>query len=157
MQLETPEDRLKIAGIDLPLPPKAVSNYAPWSKTGNLIYTSGQLPWISGELMFEGKLGSSLTDEQGYQACRLSALNAIAQLKDAVGDLNKVTQIVRVEGVLNVAINSGWSGQPKALDGASDVINEVFAERGLHTRMVYSNHEMPLDCASLIWLIAEVE
>ncbi|MCG9661266.1 RidA family protein [Vibrio mediterranei] len=154
-----PEERLHLLKIELPKAPKAVSNYEPIVQTGNLIMTSGQLPWIEGRLMYEGQLGhgGELTDEQGYSSCRLSALNAIAQLKEHLGDLNRVKRIVRIVGVLNVNPMSRWTEQPKVLDGASDIINDVFGERGRHSRMISSNSCMPLDCTSLIYLYAEVE
>jgi enamine deaminase RidA (YjgF/YER057c/UK114 family) len=153
----TPETRLEDLGIDLPSAAKAVASYVPVQQTGNLVYTSGQLPWINGELKYSGQLGGELTDEEGYQACRLSALNAISQLKRHLGDLSRVKKIVRLEGVLNVQSGSRWTGQPKVLDGASDLINIVFEEQGLHSRMIYSNSAMPLDCACLVSLIAEVD
>nr|WP_320136093.1 RidA family protein [uncultured Amphritea sp.] len=154
-----PESQLKRLGIDLPPAPDAVSNYEPIVQTGNLLLTSGQLPWVDGNLKYAGQLGEGgeRTDEDGYQACRLSALNAVAQLKKHLGDLNRVKQIVRVEGVLNVHPMSRWTGQPTALDGASDIINEIFGEKGRHSRMINSNSAMPLDCTSLIYVYAEVE
>ncbi|OMH36218.1 RidA family protein [Motiliproteus sp. MSK22-1] len=155
----TPESRLTSLGFELPDAPDAVSNYAPLVQSGSIVYTSGQLPWIDGELKYGGQLGQGgeRSDEDGYQACRLSALNAVAQLKKHLGELSRVKQIVRVEGVLNVKCDSRWTGQPKALDGASDLINAVFGEQGRHSRMVNSNSAMPLDCTSLIYIYAEVE
>ena len=84
------EDKLTELGITLPEAPAAVAAYQPWIRTGNLIFTSGQLPWRDGEIAFAGKLGSEVSDEDGYQAARQCALNAIAQLKAATGDLEKV-------------------------------------------------------------------
>jgi enamine deaminase RidA (YjgF/YER057c/UK114 family) len=150
----TPEQRLAALGLELPPVAGAVANYVPWAITGTLLMTSGQLPWIAGDLKYKGKIGRDLSPEQGYEACKLSTLNAIAQLKDALGSLDKVQRIIRLEGTLNIA--TGFNGHPKVLNGASDLINAVFAERGRHTRMIYANHEMPLDCASLIVLFAEV-
>ncbi|HEY1748004.1 MAG TPA: RidA family protein [Xanthobacteraceae bacterium] len=150
----TPDQRLQKLGITLPPAAGAVGDYAPTGIVGNLMMTSGQLPWIAGDLKFKGKIGSDLTVEQGYQAFRLSALNAVAQLKAALGSLDRVKQIVRLEGTLNCA--PGFTDQPSALDGASRVINEIFGPRGRHTRMVYSNNEMPKDCATLVVLYAEI-
>jgi hypothetical protein len=116
--------------------------------------TSGQLPWIAGDLKFKGKIGTDLSIEQGYQAFRLSALNAISQIRKALGSLDRVRQIVRLEGTLGCA--AGFTDQPSVLDGASHVVNEVFGPRGRHTRMVYSNHAMPMDCPTLVVLFAEV-
>jgi enamine deaminase RidA (YjgF/YER057c/UK114 family) len=149
-----PEERLRNLGIELPPAPPAVGDYAPAIVTGNLLMTSGQLPWIAGDLKFKGKIGAELSVEQGYQAFRLSALNAISQIKKAFGSLDRVRRIVRLEGTLGCA--PGFTEQPAVLNGASHVVNEIFGPRGLHTRMVYSNNEMPLDCATLVVLFAEV-
>jgi enamine deaminase RidA (YjgF/YER057c/UK114 family) len=149
-----PEERLRNLGIELPPAPPAVGDYAPAIVTGNLLMTSGQLPWIAGDLKFKGKIGAELSVEQGYQAFRLSALNAISQIKKAFGSLDRVRRIVRLEGTLGCA--PGFTEQPAVLNGASHVVNEIFGSRGLHTRMVYSNNEMPLDCATLVVLFAEV-
>jgi len=149
-----PEERLRALGIELPPAPKPVGAYAATVITGNLLMTSGQLPWIAGDLKFKGKIGRELNIEQGYQAFRLSALNAIAQLRAALGSLDRVARIVRLEGTLGCA--PGFTDQPLVLDGASDIVNQVFGPRGLHSRMVYSNNEMPLDCATLVVLYAEV-
>lgn len=151
----TPEQRLEKLGLKLPPVPSAVGDYEPWVKVGNIIYTSGQLPWIDGDLKFVGKMGAELTTDDGYQAFRLSALNAIAQLKSAVGELSKIKRIIRVEGSANSSPD--FTEQPQALNGASHLINEVFGQKGRHTRMIYSDPAMCLDCATLIVLWAEVE
>ena len=93
--------------------------------------------------------------DQGYAACRLAALNAIAQLKDAVGELSRIRQIYRLEGVLNVA--EDFHDHPKALDGASDLLVELFNERARHTRMIWSNPVMPMDGFCLVYLFAEID
>lgn len=98
--------------------------------------------------VFKGKIGKDLTPEQGYEACKLSTLNAIAQLKSTLGELSRVVRFVRLEGVLNVA--PGFTDHAKALNGASDLINQIFGAAGAHTRMIYSNPEMPFNCASLV-------
>lgn len=150
----TPEERLAALGVALPPVPGAVGDYAPWVITGNLLMTSGQLPWVNGELKYVGKIGSDLTVEEGYQAFRLSALNVIAQLKSAVGELSRIRRIVRLEGSLNCA--PGFIDQGTALNGASHMINQTFGEKGLHTRMVYSDPEMVMNCATLVSVYAEV-
>lgn len=152
--VETPEQRLRQSGLTLPPVASAVANYAPWVISGGIVYTSGQLPWIDGKLLYKGKIGTDLTSEQGYEACRLSCLNAISQLKDALGELSRVKQIVRLEGTLGVG--AGYQDHPKALNGASDLLNDIFGARGRHTRMIYTNPEMPLGCASLVVLWAEI-
>ena len=151
----TPEDRINKLGLALPPPAAAVANYVPWAITGNLVMTSGNLPWRDGKLVYVGKIGRELTGEQGYLSCQLSCLNAIAQLRDALGTLSKVKRIVRLEGTMGVDEN--FKDHPKCLNGASDLINTVFEERGQHTRMIYTNPAMPLDCTSLVVLYAEIE
>jgi enamine deaminase RidA (YjgF/YER057c/UK114 family) len=154
--MTTAEQRLKNLGHELPPAPGAVAAYEPWAIVGNMVYTSGQLPWRDGKtLLFKGRIGADLTVEQGFAACQLATLNAIAQLKAALGDLERVRRIVRIEGSLNVAPGAGAT-TPKVLNGASELVNAVFGERGRHTRMIYTMTEMPLDAACLIVLWAEV-
>ncbi len=148
------EDMLRRLGIALPAAPAAVGAYVPWVRTGNLIVTSGQLPWQDGKLAFTGKLGTDLGVEQGYQAARICAINAIAQLKAAVGDLEKVRQIVRLEGYVHSG--PGFRDHPKVLNGASDLLNEVFGPRGRHARTALGINEMPLDAAVQLGIWAEV-
>jgi enamine deaminase RidA (YjgF/YER057c/UK114 family) len=153
--VRTPEQRLADLGLSLPPPPGAVANYEPWVITGNLVMTSGNLPWRDGKLAYVGKIGREISSEDGYKSCQLSCLNALAQIKQAVGELTKVRRIVRLEGVLGVA--EGYKDHPKCLNGASDLVNRMFEERGRHTRMLYTNPVMPLDCTSLVILFAEIE
>jgi enamine deaminase RidA (YjgF/YER057c/UK114 family) len=150
----SPEERLRVLGIELPPAAPPVGDYVPTIIVGNLLLMSGQVPWIAGDLKFKGKIGAELNVEQGYQAFRLSALNAISQIRKALGSLDRVKQIVRLEGTMGCA--PGFQDQARVLDGASNVVNQVFGPRGRHTRMVYSNNEMPMDCATLVVLFAEV-
>jgi enamine deaminase RidA (YjgF/YER057c/UK114 family) len=151
----TAEERLKSLGLELPPPAKAVASYEPWVISNGMLYTSGQLPWVAGDLRYKGKIGGALSADEGYLACQLAALNAISQLKDALGSLDKVRRIVRIEGVLNAAPD--LSETPAVLNGASHLVSEVFLERGRHTRMLYTNPQMPLDCACLIVFWAEID
>ena len=151
----TPEARLAALKLELPPVPDAVGDYAPWCITGNLLMTSGQLPWIDGVLQFEGQVGTDLTLQQGYDAFRLSALNVVAQLKSALDDLGRVKRVVRLEGSINAA--PGFTEQPAALNDASHLINQVFGKKGLHTRMIYSDPCMCLNCPTLVCVYAEVE
>jgi enamine deaminase RidA (YjgF/YER057c/UK114 family) len=150
----TPEDRLAELGIELPEAPPAVGAYVPWARTGNLVVTSFQLPWRAGELAYTGKLGAGLTTEDGYAAARLCALNGIAQLKQAAGALERVTQIVRVEG--HVGCSPDFTEIPAVLNGASDLVNDVFGERGRHTRTALGHVVMPLGAAVMIGFWAEI-
>lgn len=151
----TPEERLAALGLELPKVAGAVGDYEPWVEVNGIIYTSGQLPWIDGEMKFTGPLGSELTTKQGYQSFRTSTLNAIAQLKSAVGELSKIKRIVRVEG--SVQASADFTEQPEALNGASHLINDVFGEKGRHSRMIFSDPGMCLNCTTLVVLWAQIE
>ena len=147
-------DNLARLGLAVPPPPGAVSNYDTWSRTGNLIVTSGQLPWENGEMRFSGKLGAEVTLEQGYEAARLATLNGIAQLQQASGDLERIARIVRAEG--NVHCAPGFRDHPAVLDGCSDLLVAVFEERGRHTRTALGIAEMPLNACVQISFWAEI-
>lgn len=148
-------DRLKELGIVVPPAPGAVAAYLPWVRTGSLVFTSGQLPWRDGKIAYSGRLGAELTVEDGYQAARQCALNALAQLQAAAaGDLENIRRIVRIEGYVHCA--PGFRGHPQVLNGASDLFNAVFGPRGEHARLAVGISEMPLDAAVQITVTAEV-
>jgi enamine deaminase RidA (YjgF/YER057c/UK114 family) len=149
------ERQLKKLGIELPPAPKPVGAYVTVIRTGNLVITSGQLPWKGDRLAYTGKLGMDLTVEQGYEAARLAGLNAIAQLKSILGDLDKVGQILRLEGFVHCG--PGFRQHPQVLNGASELLNAVFGEKGRHTRTAVGIHEMPLDSPVQLIVWAEVE
>ena len=151
----SPEEKLLELEITLPEAPAAVANYVPWIQTGSLLMTSGQLPWLNGEIQYAGKCGSDLSVEDGYEAARLCAINAIAQLKAASGDLSKISKILRLEG--NVHSAAGFQGQPQVLNGASDLMFAVFGERGRHTRTALGINEMPLNAAVQLSVFVEIE
>jgi enamine deaminase RidA (YjgF/YER057c/UK114 family) len=148
------ESRLQALGLQLPEAPKPVGAYVAVLRTGNLVVTSGQLPWVGPRLLYTGKLGAGLTVQQGYEAARVCALNALAQLKAALGDLDRVRQIVRLEGYVHCG--PGFREHPQVLNGASELLNAVFGDRGLHTRTALGIHEMPLDAPVQLVVWAEV-
>lgn len=152
--MSTAENRLKNHGHDLPVAPAAVGNYVPAIRTGNLVLTSGQIPTVGKEVVFQGKVGHELTEEQGYNAARLCALNALAQIKALVGSLDRVVRIVRVEGYVQSA--AGFSRQPAVINGASDLLVEAFGDFGKHTRMAVGVSELPLNAAVELAVWAEV-
>jgi enamine deaminase RidA (YjgF/YER057c/UK114 family) len=149
------EERLKEMGIALPEAPAPVAAYVSVVRTGNLVVTSGQLPWQDGRIVHPGKLGVEVGDEQGYEAARVCAINAIAQLKLAVGDLDKIERIVRVEGYVHSG--AGYRGHPQVLNGASELLAEVFGDAGKHTRTALGINEMPLDAPVQLVVWAEVQ
>jgi enamine deaminase RidA (YjgF/YER057c/UK114 family) len=147
--------RLRELGIELPPPPKPVGAYVTVIRSGNLVITSGQLPWQDGKLAYTGKLGTHLTTEQGYAAARIAGINALAQIHSVLGDLDKVRQIVRLEGYVHCGPD--FRDHPQVLNGCSELLVSVFGERGKHTRTAVGIHEMPLDSPVQLIVWAEVE
>lgn len=149
------EKQLRQLNLELPPAPKPVGAYVTVIRSGNLVVTSGQLPWKGDRLAYTGKLGTDLSVQQGYEAARLAGLNAIAQLKLVLGDLDKVRQILRLEGFVHCG--PGFRQHPQVLDGASDLLNAVFGAKGKHTRTAVGIHEMPLDSPVQLIVWAEVD
>src|SRR5262245_21888925 len=139
------EQRLTELGIELPQAPAPAGNYQPWVFAGNLLFLSGQLPILNGKPQFTGQVGADLTEEQGYAAARLSALNVLAQIRLALGGFERLEGLVHVEG--HVASAAGWNNVPKVLNGASDLFMSVLGERGNHTRSAFSPPRLPLNFA----------
>ncbi|WP_022728335.1 RidA family protein [Fodinicurvata sediminis] len=151
----TVDARLTDLGIEIATPAAPVANYVGFVTTGNLVFVSGQLPLKEGKLQYEGRLGESVSLEEGQAAARLCAVNIIAQLKAACdGDLDRVKRIVRLGGFVNSV--PGYKDQPKVINGASDLMAEVFAEAGTHCRAAVSAGALPLDAAVEIDAIAEI-
>lgn len=148
------ENRLKKLGISLPEAPEPVGSYRPWKLSGNLLFISGQLPMVSGKLMDTGKLGLNIDVEKGREAARLAALNALAQAKAALGNLDQITQCVRIAGFINSA--PGFTDHPAVLNGASDLLVEVFGEKGRHTRVAVGVCELPMDAPVEVEFLFEV-
>ena len=148
------EARMVKLGVELPAAPAAVGSYLPVLRTGNLVVTSGQLPFVGKEIVFAGKLGEKLHEDEGRNAARLCVINALAQIKACIGDLDRVRRIVRLEGYVHSA--SGFTGQPHVLNGASELLVEIFGEAGRHTRTAVGVNELPLNAAVELILWAEV-
>ncbi len=140
--------------IKLPDPPKPAGSYVPAIRVGNLVYLSGQIPFVDGEIKFQGKLGKDVGLEQGYQAARVCGLNALSALKEEIGNLEKVRRIVRLSGYVNST--DDFIDQSRVVNGASEVMSEVFGELGLHTRIAIGASSLPLNAAVEIDLIVEV-
>ena len=149
------EKRLSELGHTVPTAPEAVGFYVPVIRMGNLVVTSGQLPVVGKELMFKGKVGIALREEEAFHAARMCALNALAQIKACVGDLDRVTRIVRVEGFVQSA--DGFSKQPQVINGASELLVQAFGDAGKHTRIAVGVNELPLNAAVELVVWAEVK
>ena len=147
------EEKLKRLGLTLPDAPPPAANYKRCVRVGNLAFFSGQLPWKDGKMRYAGHVGSELTDGEGYQAARLCALNALAQIKAEFGSFDPLEMLVRVEGHVNSA--PGWTGHPQVLNGASDLFAEVLGERAGHARTALGHNELPLNAAvELVFIVA---
>ena len=151
----TVEEKLRQMGLELPEPPKPVASYLPCVRTGNLLFVSGQVPREKGVLRFSGHLGGNLNVEDGRQAARLCALNALSAVKQELGTLDRVRRIVKLTGF--VASAAGFTDQPKVVDGASVFLAELFGERGQHARAAVGVNELPLGSAVELEIIVEVE
>ncbi len=150
-----PEAKLAELGITLPEPPKPVANYVNGVRTGNLIFLAGKGPKYPDGRELRGKLGADLTIEQGYEGARQTAINQMAVLKDMLGDLKKVKRLVKVLGMVNSDPN--FVDQPKVINGFSDLMVEVFGDRGKHARAAVGMATLPRGQAVEIELIVEVE
>ncbi|MFG1697087.1 RidA family protein [Nonomuraea sp. NPDC049309] len=150
----TPEQKLEELGYTLPPPVTPVGSYLPTVRTGDLLYTSGQVPILEGKLHQTGKLGADLGVDEGKAAARQCVLNALAALKAELGDLSRVRRIVKV--VVFVASAPDFVEQPQVANGASDLLAEVFGEAGRHARSAVGVAALPLDAPVEVELIAEV-
>ncbi|MBL8670152.1 MAG: RidA family protein [Alphaproteobacteria bacterium] len=146
--------RLKDLGIVLPQVAKPVANYVPWVVTGNLVFVSGQVTFKDGKLEWLGKVGREYSIEQGAQAARQVGLNILAALKGAVGDLDRIARIVKLVGFVNAPPE--FTDHPKVINGCSDLMVEVFGEKGKHTRVALGAAALPANCAVEIDCIAEI-
>ena len=145
--------RLAELGIELPEVAKPLASYVPAVRSGNLVYTSGQLPMQAGKLAATGKLGDDVTPEQGKGLARICTLNALAAVDSLVG-IDAVTQVVKVVGF--VASAPGFNGQPGVVNGASHLLAEVFGDHGSHARSAVGVAELPLDSPVEVELVVEV-
>ncbi|MGI8549733.1 MAG: RidA family protein [Dehalococcoidia bacterium] len=148
------DQRLQELGISLPAAPKPLAVYIPAVRSGNLLFISGQLPTENGKLPETGKLGGGVSIEQGQAAARRAALNALAIAKDMLGSLDQVTRVVRLTG--HVASAEGFTQQPSVVNGASELLGQIFGEQGKHARLALGAAELPLGAPVEIELILEV-
>jgi len=145
--------RLGELGVVLPQVAAPLASYVPAVRTGNLVYTSGQLPLEAGKLAGTGKVGDEVSPDQGKAMARICALNALAAV-DALVGIDAVRQVVKVVGF--VASAPGFNGQPSVVNGASDLLAEVFGDSGAHARSAVGVSELPLDAPVEVELIVEV-
>lgn len=155
MQAQTPEERIKAKGIVLTTPSAPVANYVNVVRVGNLLYLAGKGPGKPDGSYVTGKVGKDLTIEQGYEAARLAAISHLSVLKAELGDLNKVKRIVKVLGMVHCT--DDFKDQPKVINGYSDLMVEIFGEKGKHARSAVGMNSLPLGIAVEVEVIVEVE
>jgi enamine deaminase RidA (YjgF/YER057c/UK114 family) len=149
------ESRIKVIGLSLPEVPKPVAAYIPAKQSGNLVFTAGQLPIVNGEMFSKGLLGQDVEVDEANKAARICTLNALAAIKGVIGDLDRIKQIVRVVGY--VASVPTFTRQPAVVNGASELLLEIFGENGKHARSAVGMAVLPLNASVEIELTVEVE
>lgn len=148
------EEKLSQMGWELPEAPAPAGAYVPCVQTGNLVFVSGQIPRVKGEVRYRGHVGSELSVEDGVKAAQICALNALSALKKEVGSLDAIRRIVKVSGF--VASAPGFHQQPKVIDGASMLLAELYGDKGLHARAAVGVNELPLGVAVELEMIVEL-
>ena len=147
------EEKIRALGLKLPAATKPLAAYVPTVKTGNLVFCSGQLPMETGKLSFLGKIGKDLTLEQGQKAAELCLLNALAAIKAEIGDLDKISKVVRLNGFVNSA--DGFTDQHLVVNRASELLVQILGDKGKHSRIAVGVAELPLGAGVELDLIVE--
>ena len=151
----TPEEKLTAKGLVLPPPPAPIANYVRAVRSGSMVYVAGTGPDRDGAPLWRGKVGREYSVEQGYQAAQSCALNMLASLKEEIGELSKVKRIVKLLGMVNVEPEFG--DQPKVINGASDLLVELFGDKGKHARSAVGMGSLPMRIPVEIEMIVEVD
>lgn len=151
---QSPEQRLAALGLSLPAVTTPLAAYVPALRTGNLVYTAGQLPLAEGQLLAAGKVGDQVSATEAAALARTCALNALAAAASVAGGLSAIRRIVKVTGF--VASAPGFTGQPQVINGASELLLEVFGDAGRHARSAVGVAVLPMDAPVEVELIAEV-
>jgi enamine deaminase RidA (YjgF/YER057c/UK114 family) len=152
--MSTPEERLAEMGLAVPEVAAPVAAYVPAVRSGDQIFTSGQLPMRSGELLAKGKVGTEVTEEEAYACAQQCALNAIAAISSQVGDLSLVQRVVKV--VVFVASSPDFTRQPQVANGASELFGSVFGDAGQHARSAVGVAVLPLDAPVEVEVVVEL-
>ena len=147
------EEKIKELGIELPTPPTPAGSYIPVTKTGNLLFISGQIPMENGKVVFSGKVSDNNLDV-AQKSARMCAINILAQIKKEIGELDKVSKIVRLTGFVNSSPE--FTQHPKVINAASDLIFEIFGDKGKHSRIAVGVASLPLGSMTEIDAIIEI-
>jgi len=147
------EEKIKSIGVSLPIPPNPAGSYIPVVKSGNLLFVSGQIPMEDGKVSFTGKVSDANID-MAQKSARICVINILAQLKKELGDLEKISRIVRLSGFVNSVPE--FTQHPKVINAASDLLYEIFGECGKHTRIAVGVSSLPLNSMTEIDAIVEI-
>ena len=150
------EENIKNLGLNIPELPKALANYVPYKIVGKTMYISGQAPVKNGELIYKGKVGSDISVEDGIEAARLCVINIIAAVKTGLeGDWSKLDSFVKLTGFVNC--QDDFTDQPKIINGASDMLVDIFGDQGRHARVAVGSNALPLGIAVEIDAIVQLK
>jgi enamine deaminase RidA (YjgF/YER057c/UK114 family) len=149
------DEKLKELGIVLPKVARPMASYAPAVLSGTYVFVSGQLPMVEGKLKAEGKVGREVSVDEARECARISALNCLAAVRDIAGNLDRIRRIVRVTGYVRCA--DDFKDHPKIINGASDLLLQIFGEQGLHARSAVGCNSLPLGAPVEVEMIVEVE
>ena len=152
--MSDPYERMKASGVELPPSPRPAGSYAPGKVFGSLVFVSGQTPTRDGAPAHRGRVGTDLGIEEAYAAARLAALNCLAELEAVCGDLRRVEGILKVNGY--VAASEGFEEQPAVINGASDLLQEIFGEAGVHARTAIGVQTLPGGAPVEVELVASL-
>ncbi len=148
------EARIEELGLVIPELPPAAGSYVPAVQSGSLVFCSGQGPYRDGGFVHLGQVGSDLTLEQGYESARIAALNCLAEIRSVIGSLNRIRRIVQLRGFVNCT--SDFFDQPRVINGASDLLLEIFGENGKHARCALGTSSLPLNTPVEVEMVVEV-
>lgn len=154
LEAQSPSENLKKLGIELPPVSAPIANYVKYVQTGNLVYLSGHGPLQNNGNYTIGKLGKNVSNEQGYEAARITGIQLLATLQSAIGDLSRVKRIVKILGLVNCT--DDFTEQPKIINGCSDLMVAVFGEKGKHARSAIGTNALPMGMAVEVEMIVEI-
>lgn len=149
------EEKLAALGLTLPSPPPPVANYVRCVTVGNLVFLSGHGPSRDGELVYTGKVGKERTLEEGYEAAQLTMLNCLSSLKQEIGNLDRVSRVVKLLGMVNCTEDFGQ--QPEVINGGSDLLVRLYGDRGRHARSAVGMQSLPRGITTEIEMIVEID
>ena len=149
------EEKINQLGFTLPIAPKPLASYVPAVRTGDLVFTAGQLPIKDGSLAFKGKLGKDLSEDEGKKAAQVCALNCLSVIKNEIGNLDNIEKIIKLTVFVSSA--EGFINHPQVANGASDLIKEIFGENGKHVRSAVGVAALPLNAPVEIEMICKLK